>query len=123
MIDEISWSKKNNTVIIRPGIMAANTHVTGRCQNSTKNRVLSGELGRKELETANFAFWRSASSPMLGKAMKRMMEIAAAYSDKNSLKYRCSTPQLFAELRPTARRNVPIHPIIEYRKESRGTSA
>ena len=82
IIELISWSKKNNTVIIMPGTMAANTHVTSSSQNLTKNVDREGREGRKELDTASLAFSREASSPMLGKAMKRMMLMAAAYSER-----------------------------------------
>lgn len=47
MVDT-STSKKKSVVMMRPGIIAANTQETGRCQNSMMKRVRSGDVGRND---------------------------------------------------------------------------
>lgn len=56
---------------------------------------------------------------MWGMPMNKMMEIAAAYSDSPIRTYLWKTGQLFALARTTATRNVPTHPMMEYRKDAR----
>ena len=84
IIELTSWSKKNKMVMIIPGIIAPKIHGTGNFQNSTKNLSRSGDVGLKVSLTGRVILSRCASSPMYGRPMKRMMDIAAAYSVRRS---------------------------------------
>jgi hypothetical protein len=65
-----SWSKKNNTVIMAPGMISAKIQSTGNVQNSTKKRVRFGSVSRNEVLAGNVDLSKDASSPTCGRPMK-----------------------------------------------------
>jgi len=116
----ISWLKKR-IVIITPGFIERKIHSTGKLQNCTeKKTVRSGLDGRNEVWTTSVCLSSVASSPLCGIQMKRMMEIAAAYSlsPKRNLMAGRGLHELVAE-RTTVKRKVPTASITEYRNEAK----
>jgi hypothetical protein len=103
-----------------PGMMERKIHATGNFQNCTKNTVRSGLDGRKVVCSTSICLSSVASCPIWGIPMKRMMEIAAAYSLRLIRMYRWKRGfQELAVERTTAKRKVPTAPMAEYRKEAK----
>jgi hypothetical protein len=75
----ISWLKKR-IVMITPGFIESKIHSTGKLQNCTEKIVRSGLDCRNEVWTTSDCLSSVASSPLCGIQMRRMMEIATAYS-------------------------------------------
>jgi len=74
--------------MMAPGMTARKIQPIGNFQNWTKKRVRSDDEGVKDVETCSFCLSRSASSPIFGSPMKRMIEMAAAYSERPMRMYR-----------------------------------
>lgn len=116
MIELTSWSKKNSTVIMAPGMIAPRIHPIGIVQNSTKKRVRFGSVGRNEVLTGKADLSRAAKSPTCGRPTNKTMDIAAAYSFRPVLKWRWNNGfQLSAVESKMAVNMVPTAPIIAYR--------